>query len=81
MYGESLQQHYNRVYFHVRAQGFHEPISLADNWQRRADALYAEINALGYVPAGIGLLPDGRMAVLARKPLETVDLFGVVEAP
>jgi hypothetical protein len=64
----------------VRAAGFAEPISLAEGWQRRADALYAEINAMGFVPGCIGLLADGRMGVIARKPLETVELFAIVEA-
>jgi hypothetical protein len=60
---ETLQQHYNRVYRACQAKGFAEPISLAPAWQTRADALYAEINAMGECPREIGLLSDGRMAV------------------
>lgn len=75
----SLKEHYARVYFDVRREGFHEPISLAPNWQARADALYGVINAAGHVPSGIGLLKDGRMAAYARDPLAETNLYALVE--
>lgn len=86
----TLQSHYNRVRSSVRALGFAEPISLAPDWQSRADALYARVNALSGTPelgcvcwpGHIGTLADGRMGCLAETRDangEPVLLFAVTE--
>ena len=67
----TFDQHAAWARSNVRAEGFHDCIHYAPNWRGRADALYREANALGLIPSGgPGLLPDGRMAILASKPFE-----------
>jgi hypothetical protein len=75
----TFEQHATQARALVRAEGFHDCIHYAPNWRGRADALYAEANALGFVPyGGPGLLSDGRMAILAGKPFGP-NILGIAE--
>jgi hypothetical protein len=65
---------------HATERGLADCIHYAPNWDRRADALYAIVNAVGHVPGmTLGLLPDGRMVTSAREPLTDVELYCVFE--
>ena len=64
----TFDQHATQARALSRAEGFADCIHYAPNWRGRVDALYAEANALGFVPGNPGLLSDGRMAILAGVP-------------
>lgn len=63
----TYDQHATQARQHARTYGLVDGIHYADNWRRRIDALYAEINATGlswWIDSAIGMLPDGRMAIV-----------------
>lgn len=81
----SRKQHYYKVIVSVKAQGFADAIHFQDNAESRADRLYEEAMQIGnashqYVsPKGIGMLADGRMAVMYGEALSDEALYMVAE--
>lgn len=76
----TFEQHANQARASCRRYGLADCIHYAPDWQRRADALcavanaaYAEApdqNARWWKDSTIGLLPDGRMALVALPSVE-----------